>query len=51
MAILTAIYRGEHDAKKLADLRDSRIKASEQNIVESLTELYKEEQIFFQAKF
>lgn len=46
MAILSAIYNGERDPKKLASLRNTRIKASEQEIIESLTGNYKKEQIF-----
>ncbi len=46
MAILKAIVAGERDAKKLAGFRNSRIKASEQEIIQSLTGHYKEEQLF-----
>lgn len=46
MAILTAIFNGERDAKKLAQLRNSRIKASQEDIEKSLTGHYKDEQLF-----
>ena len=52
MMILTAIYNGEHDAKKIAQLRNSKIKASEAEIEKSLTGHYKEEQlIVFKQNF
>src|SRR6516164_3680224 len=35
-AIIKAILRGEHDPKKLATLRDLRVKASEEQIAQSL---------------
>ncbi len=46
MAILKAIINGERDAKKLAEFRDPRIKASHEKIIQSLTGHYKDEQVF-----
>lgn len=46
LAILDAILAGERDPHKLAELRDCRIKASEETIVKSLVGDYREEHLY-----
>ncbi len=46
LAILDAILHGERDTHKLAELRDRRIKASEETIVKSLIGDYRPEHLF-----
>ena len=46
LAIMDAILAGERDPKKLADLRDWRIRASESTIVKSLVGDYRDEHLF-----
>jgi transposase len=46
LAIVDAILAGERDVKKLAQLRDWRIRASEQTIMKSLVGDYREEHLF-----
>lgn len=45
-AIINAILRGERDVKKLAELRDWRIKAPKETIEKSLEGNWREEQVF-----
>jgi transposase len=44
--IIRAILQGERDPRRLAALRDGRVKKSEEEIAEALTCDYKEEQLF-----
>lgn len=44
--IIRAILQGERDPRRLAALRNSRVKKSEEEIAEALTGDYKEEQLF-----
>jgi len=46
LAILDAILSGERDPEKLAELRDSRIKASRETVVQSLIGDYRSEHLF-----
>jgi transposase len=46
MAILRAIVRGERNPDKLADLKHNRIRASSQEIAQSLEGNWREEQLF-----
>ena len=46
LAILDAILEGERDPKALAELRDPRIKASEETVVKSLEGDYRPEHLF-----
>jgi transposase len=46
LAILDAILEGERDPRVLAGLRDGRVKASEETIVQALTGDYRAEHIF-----
>lgn len=46
MAIIDAILAGERNPKKLAELKDRRIKAIKQTIVKSLTGDYRREHLF-----
>ncbi len=46
LAILDAILHGERDPHKMAELRDRRIKASEETIVKSLIGDYRPEHLF-----
>lgn len=46
LAILDAILVGERDTKKLADLKDPRIKASAETIAKSLEGYYRPEHLF-----
>src|SRR5437763_12268731 len=46
LAILDAILRGERDPRKLAELRDGRVKASEETIAKSLVGDYRPEHLF-----
>ncbi len=46
LAIISAILQGERDIDKLAELRDWRIKASKETIINSLEGNWREEQIF-----
>ena len=46
LRIIDAILKGERDPKKLAALRDGRIKASEQTIIKSLVGDYRWEHLF-----
>lgn len=46
LAIIDAILDGERDPKKLAAMRDKRIKASEKNVVKSLKGDYRWEHLF-----
>ena len=46
MMILEAIIAGERDARTLARLRDVRVKASEETIVQALTGDYRPEHVF-----
>src|SRR6266436_7630610 len=46
LAIIDAILAGERDPKRLADLRDWRIRASEETIMKSLVGDYREEHLF-----
>jgi transposase len=46
MDILKAILNGERDAKKLAKLKDSRIQASDEDIIKSLEGIWREEHLF-----
>ena len=46
LAIIDAILDGERDPKVLAGLRDGRVKASEETIVEALTGDYRPEHLF-----
>jgi transposase len=46
LAIMDAILAGERDPHKLAELRDWRIKASEETIVKSLVGDYREEHLY-----
>jgi transposase len=46
LAILDAILDGERDARVLARLRDGRVKASEDTIVQALTGDYRDEHVF-----
>jgi transposase len=46
LAILDAILAGERDPRKLAELRDWRIKASEETIMKSLVGDYREEHLY-----
>lgn len=46
LAIVDAILAGERDVKKLARLRDWRIRASEETIMKSLVGDYREEHLF-----
>jgi transposase len=46
MAIIRAIVEGERDPRKLAKLRDRRVKASEEEIVQSLQGHWREDVIF-----
>ena len=46
MAIIDAILAGERNPKKLAELKDRRIKATKQTIVKSLTGDYRREHLF-----
>jgi transposase len=46
MKILRAIVAGQRDPRKLAEMRDKRIKASEQTIVKALEGNYRPEHVF-----
>jgi transposase len=46
LAILDAILAGERDPRVLARLRDGRVKASEETMVEALTGDYRDEHLF-----
>lgn len=46
LAIVDAILAGERDLAKLAQLRDWRIRASEETIIKSLVGDYREEHLF-----
>ncbi|MDQ2777636.1 MAG: IS110 family transposase, partial [Acidobacteriota bacterium] len=46
LAIVDAILAGRRDPRKLAELRDWRIKASEETIMKSLVGDYREEHLF-----
>ena len=46
VTILDAILRGERDPRKLAELRDGRVKASEETIAKSLVGDYRPEHLF-----
>src|SRR5262249_15775439 len=46
LAIIDAILNGERDPKQLAQLRNSRIKASEQTVAEALVGDYRSEHLF-----
>ncbi len=46
MAIIEAIVKGERDPRRLAKLRDSRIRADEKTIAKSLQGHWREEHIF-----
>jgi len=46
MAILRAIVKGERDAQKLAKLRDSRCRKTEQEIAEQLSGHWREDHLF-----
>jgi transposase len=46
LAILDAILAGERDPKLLAQLRDGRVKTSEETIIEALTGDYRSEHLF-----
>jgi transposase len=46
LAIIDAILGGERNPKTLAGLRDGRVKASEENIIQALTGDYRPEHIF-----
>jgi transposase len=46
LKIIDAILKGERDAKKLAALRDGRIKATEETIIKSLVGDYRWEHLF-----
>lgn len=46
LAIMDAILAGERDPRRLAQLRDGRIKASEETIIKSLVGDYREEHLF-----
>ena len=46
LAIVDAILAGERDPRKLAQLRDWRIRASEETIIKSLAGDYREEHLF-----
>lgn len=46
LAILDAILAGDRDPEKLADLKNSRIKASRETLVKSLTGDYRPEHLF-----
>jgi transposase len=46
MAIIRAILQGERDPRKLAQLRDRRIKASEEEIVQSLQGHWRDDVLF-----
>ena len=46
LKIVDAILGGERDPKKLAALRDGRIKATEETIVKSLVGNYRREHLF-----
>jgi transposase len=46
LKIVDAILAGERDPKKLAALRDGRIKATEENIIKSLVGDYRREHLF-----
>ena len=46
LAILDAILAGERDAKKLADLRDPRIRATHETIAKSLVGDFRPEHLF-----
>ncbi len=46
MAIIRAMLAGERDPRKLAQLRDKRVNASEEEIAHSLQGIWREEKIF-----
>ena len=46
MAIISAILRGERDAKKLAQYRDPRCRKSEEEIEDSLNGFYQDDHLF-----
>ena len=46
LVIIDAILAGERDARVLAGLRDGRVKASEETIVQALTGDYRPEHLF-----
>ena len=46
LRIVDAILAGERDPKKLAELRDGRIKATEETIIKSLVGDYRREHLF-----
>lgn len=46
LAIIDAILKGERDLKKLAELRDPRIRASQETIAKSLVGDYRREHLF-----
>jgi transposase len=46
LAILDAILAGERDARVLAGLRDGRVKASEETMIQALTGDYRSEHLF-----
>lgn len=46
LAIIDAILSGERDPNKLAQLRNARIKASEQTVAEALVGDYRSEHLF-----
>ena len=46
LAIVDAILAGERDGKTLAQLRDGRIKASEETMIKSLVGDYRSEHLF-----
>lgn len=46
MAILRAIVAGEHRAERLAQLRDGRLKHSQEDLLKALTGHYRKEQLF-----
>jgi transposase len=46
LRIIDAILAGQRDPKKLADLRDGRIKASEETVIKSLIGDYRREHLF-----
>lgn len=46
MAILRAIVAGEHRAERLAQLRDGRLKHSQEDLIKALTGHYRKEHLF-----
>jgi transposase len=50
MAIIEAILQGEHDPKKLAQLRDRRCKKSKEYIAEALSGNFREDHLFSLAQ-